>query len=263
MHGLVARGLPVRHGRARDLQPLPVFRRAACQSGASLFRLGLPHALLPALRGPLRCAGAARHGGQSGSASAHGAESQRTALHGTPAIAVPDPPSQVGTGPEHWNTLERVSYVRLKGRWVAYPFQNNISALELDDQVTCLKGLVDAKVLHATSNAPPKDFDEWILRTQARISPPPFFYLLSQLSPPGHGYRQPVHAPLQLQGVGGAHHDDAVRLAGRAGGGAGCGPGNHQRAAQPRGCGLGAQRRVPLPHTVRLPAAARRESPVC
>lgn len=84
----------------------------------------------------------------------------------------------MGTGPEHWNTLERVSYVRLKGRWVAYPFQNNISALELDDQVTCLKGLVDAKVLHATSNAPPKDFDEWILRTQARISPslllPPF-----------------------------------------------------------------------------------------
>ena len=77
---------------------------------------------------------------------------------------------QVGTGPEHWNQLERVSYVRLKarppplpfppkahtqlwaarlqcaevgasirpsaqGRWVAYPFQNNVSALETDDQV--------------------------------------------------------------------------------------------------------------------------------
>jgi hypothetical protein len=28
-----------------------------------------------------------------------------------------------------------VSYVRVKGRWVAYPFQSNISALDKDDQV--------------------------------------------------------------------------------------------------------------------------------
>ena len=41
----------------------------------------------------------------------------------------------VGSGPEVWNTLERVSYVWIKGRWVAYPFQNNISALDKDDQV--------------------------------------------------------------------------------------------------------------------------------
>ena len=41
----------------------------------------------------------------------------------------------VGSGPEAWNTLERVSYVWIKGRWVAYPFQNNISALDKDDQV--------------------------------------------------------------------------------------------------------------------------------
>lgn len=74
----------------------------------------------------------------------------------------------MGTGAEHWNTLERVSYVRLKGRWVAYPFQNNVSALGVEDQVVCLTGLVDAKVKHATAQAPPKDFDEWILRTQAR-----------------------------------------------------------------------------------------------
>ena len=31
--------------------------------------------------------------------------------------------------------MERVSYVWLKGRWVAYPFQNNISALDKEDQV--------------------------------------------------------------------------------------------------------------------------------
>ena len=41
----------------------------------------------------------------------------------------------VGSGDKHWNTLQRVSYVWIKGRWVAYPFQNNISALGKDDQV--------------------------------------------------------------------------------------------------------------------------------
>lgn len=40
------------------------------------------------------------------------------------------------TGPERWNTLQRVSYVWIKGRWVAYPFQNNISALDTEDQVS-------------------------------------------------------------------------------------------------------------------------------
>lgn len=41
----------------------------------------------------------------------------------------------VGEGEEHWNTLQRVSYVWIKNRWVAYPFQNNISALPKEDQV--------------------------------------------------------------------------------------------------------------------------------
>ena len=41
----------------------------------------------------------------------------------------------LGAGTEAWNTLERVSYVWLKNRWVAYPFQNNISALDKEDQV--------------------------------------------------------------------------------------------------------------------------------
>ena len=41
--------------------------------------------------------------------------------------------------------LERVSYVWMKGRWVAYPFQNNISALPQEDQVgsaACLRALL-------------------------------------------------------------------------------------------------------------------------
>jgi hypothetical protein len=38
-------------------------------------------------------------------------------------------------GPDAWNTLQRVSYVWMKARWVAYPFQNNIAALDKEDQV--------------------------------------------------------------------------------------------------------------------------------
>jgi hypothetical protein len=94
---------------------------------------------------------------------------------------------QVGTGSEHWNSLERVSYVRLKGRWVAYPFQNNVAALGVEDQVACLKGLVDATVRHATARAPPADFDEWILRTQARVRMPPLQPFRSAQPPCAHG----------------------------------------------------------------------------
>ncbi len=60
--------------------------------------------------------------------------------------------------------------MRLKDRWVAYPFQNNVAALAVDDQVACLKGLVAATVRHATSAKPPANFDEWILRTQVRAA---------------------------------------------------------------------------------------------
>jgi hypothetical protein len=37
-----------------------------------------------------------------------------------------------------WNTLQRESYVRCKGRWVPYPFQNNICSLPKEDQVPLL-----------------------------------------------------------------------------------------------------------------------------
>jgi protoporphyrinogen oxidase len=46
----------------------------------------------------------------------------------------------VGCGDQHWNILQRVSSVRMKGRWVAYPLQNNISALPDSDKV-CLNHL--------------------------------------------------------------------------------------------------------------------------
>ncbi|BDA50044.1 hypothetical protein COCOBI_15-1720 [Coccomyxa sp. Obi] len=70
----------------------------------------------------------------------------------------------VGSGENFWNTLQRVSYVWIKDRWVAYPFQNNISALPQEDQIKCLVGVAEAKVANAVAQAKPKDFDEWILR---------------------------------------------------------------------------------------------------
>eukprot|EP00889_Picochlorum_renovo_P005952 jgi/Picre1/32982/NNA_008309.t1 len=70
----------------------------------------------------------------------------------------------LGSGSDSWNTHERVSYVWLKNRWVAYPFQNNISALDKEDQVTCLSGVVEAKVANAMATSKPSNFDEWILR---------------------------------------------------------------------------------------------------
>eukprot|EP00878_Enallax_costatus_P013277 GHUV01013880.1.p1 GENE.GHUV01013880.1~~GHUV01013880.1.p1 ORF type:complete len:477 (+),score=117.64 GHUV01013880.1:113-1432(+) len=65
-----------------------------------------------------------------------------------------------------WNTLQRASYVWIKNRWVAYPFQNNIAALDKEDQVACLTGLVEARVASATAATRPANFDEWILRSQ-------------------------------------------------------------------------------------------------
>ncbi|KAK9796975.1 hypothetical protein WJX73_004167 [Symbiochloris irregularis] len=70
----------------------------------------------------------------------------------------------IGSGDKAWNTLERVSYVWIKDRWVAYPFQNNISALPKEDQITCINGVADAKVANATAQTKPANFDEWIMR---------------------------------------------------------------------------------------------------
>ncbi|KAG2502052.1 hypothetical protein HYH03_000546 [Edaphochlamys debaryana] len=70
----------------------------------------------------------------------------------------------LGGGGDAWNTLQRVSYVWIRDRWVAYPFQNNISALPKEDQIKCLTGLVEAKVANTVAPGRPKNFDEWICR---------------------------------------------------------------------------------------------------
>ncbi|UPK89957.1 hypothetical protein LCI18_000892 [Fusarium solani-melongenae] len=65
---------------------------------------------------------------------------------------------------DDWYTHQRISYVRYKGLWVPYPFQNNISMLPKEDQVKCIDGIIDSALECRVANTKPKDFDEWIVR---------------------------------------------------------------------------------------------------
>jgi len=65
---------------------------------------------------------------------------------------------------DDWFTHQRISYVRCKGQWVPYPFQNNLSMLGKDDQAKCVDGLIDAALEARVANTKPQDFDEWIMR---------------------------------------------------------------------------------------------------
>ncbi|KAI5467001.1 hypothetical protein BGZ63DRAFT_418739 [Mariannaea sp. PMI_226] len=65
---------------------------------------------------------------------------------------------------EDWYDHQRISYVRYKGLWVPYPFQNNISMLPKEDQVKCIDGLIDSALECRVANTKPKNFDEWIVR---------------------------------------------------------------------------------------------------
>lgn len=67
-----------------------------------------------------------------------------------------------------WNTHQRVSYVWLKQRFVAYPFQNNVSALDKEDQIACLNGVIEAQLANALAKEKPANFDEWILRVMGQ-----------------------------------------------------------------------------------------------
>ncbi|KAK4939690.1 hypothetical protein LTR10_020080 [Elasticomyces elasticus] len=67
---------------------------------------------------------------------------------------------------DDWYTHQRISYVRCKGLWVPYPFQNNIAMLPKEDQVKCMDDLIDAALQARVANDKPKTFDEWILRNQ-------------------------------------------------------------------------------------------------
>lgn len=48
-----------------------------------------------------------------------------------------------------WNLHQRVSYVWMKGRWIEYPFQNNLYKLDVPDQIDCINGVLDAAKVFA------------------------------------------------------------------------------------------------------------------
>jgi protoporphyrinogen oxidase len=62
-------------------------------------------------------------------------------------------------GPDGWLTHERESWVWLRGRFVPYPFQNNIRLLPHDDAERCLHGLVD---IVESPRPAPNHFGEWM-----------------------------------------------------------------------------------------------------
>ncbi|EIW69004.1 hypothetical protein TREMEDRAFT_31510 [Tremella mesenterica DSM 1558] len=68
-------------------------------------------------------------------------------------------------GKDDWFSHQRVSYDRSFGHWVPYPYQNNVSKLPLDMQLSCIDGLIVASEIRAaTPTIRPKTFDEWIIR---------------------------------------------------------------------------------------------------
>ncbi|KEG12154.1 UDP-galactopyranose mutase [Trypanosoma grayi] len=63
---------------------------------------------------------------------------------------------------QEWNTLERESWVWVRGRLVPYPFQNNIHRLPKSDTRHCLNEIVKAQAV--TYKEPPRNFEESFTR---------------------------------------------------------------------------------------------------
>ena len=74
----------------------------------------------------------------------------------------------VGSSACCWKTHQRVSYVWIKDRWVPYPFQNNLFCLPVEDKISCIHGIIDAKQLNESEKSKPSNFEEWILRVMGR-----------------------------------------------------------------------------------------------
>jgi len=61
-------------------------------------------------------------------------------------------------GDDHTN-LMRESWIRMRGRWIPYPLQNNIRHLPADVVLECLNGLIDAARLDPAATV---SFAEWV-----------------------------------------------------------------------------------------------------
>jgi protoporphyrinogen oxidase len=67
-------------------------------------------------------------------------------------------------GTDGWLYHDRESWVRVRDRFVPYPFQLNLHRLTDGDRDACLRGLEEAAAT-ASIRAKPANFDEWILHT--------------------------------------------------------------------------------------------------
>lgn len=68
-------------------------------------------------------------------------------------------------GEDGWYHHQRESWVWMDGRWVPYPFQNNIHRLAPDDCARALEGLREVHRQQGSHGGPPADFDQWTART--------------------------------------------------------------------------------------------------
>jgi protoporphyrinogen oxidase len=66
-------------------------------------------------------------------------------------------------GEEGWLTHQRESWVWMKGRFVPYPFQNNIRYLPKESMWNCLNGIIHNYQNPITQK--PANFEEWIMAT--------------------------------------------------------------------------------------------------
>jgi protoporphyrinogen oxidase len=127
---------------------------------------------------------------------------------------------------DDWYTHQRISYVRYRGLWVPYPFQNNISMLPKEDQVKCIDALIDAAMECRTATTKPANFDEWILRMTGKGIADIFMrpYNFKVWAVPTEKVRKklsPATSPGRPVKCSHLFGTDAMRLAGRAGGSAG------------------------------------------
>eukprot|EP00042_Codosiga_hollandica_P042671 m.394984 g.394984 ORF g.394984 m.394984 type:complete len:539 (+) comp56382_c0_seq2:434-2050(+) len=71
-------------------------------------------------------------------------------------------------GEDTWNLIERSTYVWMKERLIPYPFHSNFNALDPEDQLLCLQGLVDASTTSQTCLPKPANLDEWFLKVMGK-----------------------------------------------------------------------------------------------
>lgn len=69
-------------------------------------------------------------------------------------------------GEDGWFEHQRESWVWIRGRWVPYPFQNNLHRLDPQDRWAAVKGLMDASEAEREGyEGKPENFEAWIHRT--------------------------------------------------------------------------------------------------